>query len=181
MEGVALHRLGPEHLQPLYADRLEYGLSGTSVRHLHGVLRRALKDAVRWGFAVRNVADLVTPPSRNRREMQTLSPEQVRTFLDAATGDRLEALYVVAVTTGMRQGELLGLRWSVVDLEASTLQVTGSLQRTPDGLAVVAPKTDSSRRRVTLPRRAVEALRRHRVRQAEERLRLGSAWPDGLT
>jgi integrase len=126
----------------------------------------------------RNVADLVTPPRAERHEMQTLSPEQARAFLEAAQGDRFHALYVLALSTGMRQGELLALRWHDVGLETSTVQVTGSLQQVNGGYVVTEPKTHSSRRRLVLTKSAIEALRLHRVAQAEERLRLGPAWED---
>ncbi len=129
---LALARLSPQHLQRLYASRLEAGLSPATVAHLHAVLHRALGQAARWGLVPRNVAELVTPPRPERREMFTLSPEQARTFLAAAEGDRLEALYVLALNTGMRQGEILALRWKDVDLDAGALQVLATLQRTSD-------------------------------------------------
>jgi integrase len=156
-------------LQRLYGNRQEVGLSAMSVRHLHAVLHRALGQATRWGLVARNVADLVTPPRAERHEMQTLSPEQARAFLEAAQGDRFAALYTLALSTGMRQGEMLALRWRDVDLEAGTIQVCGSLEQ--GTLAIAEPKTAGSRRQVTLTRGAIEALRRHRVAQAEERLR----------
>jgi len=173
---VALARLSPDHLQRLYANRLEAGQSPASVVQLHAVLRRALNQATRWGLVARNVARLVTPPRIKRQEMATLSPEQARAFLGAARGDRLEALYVLALSTGMRQGELLALRWRDVDLEAGRLQVKATLQRTPEGFVFAEPKTARSRRQIALAGTAVEALRRHRVNQAEERLKLGAAW-----
>lgn len=173
---LPLARLGPQHLQRLYAEKLEAGLSPTSVAHLHAVLHRALVQATRWGLTARNVAALVSPPRVKRLEMRTLSPEQVNTLLEAARGDRLEALYVLAVTTGMRQGELLALRWRDVNLDAGTLQVTATLQQ--HSLALTEPKTVASRRQVLLTKAAIAALRRHRVAQTEERLRLGPAWED---
>jgi len=175
---LPLARLQPHHLQRLYADRLKVGASPTDVRHLHSVIHHALKDGVRWGLIAHNVADLVTPPRIQRREMQTLSPEEARRFLEAAAGDRLEALYTLAITTGMRQGELLALRWQDVDLEAGTVQVRGTLQRTAAGLVVQEPKTRTSRRLVALTGAAVAALRRHKARQLEERLRAGAVWQD---
>jgi integrase len=173
---VALTKLSPEHLQSLYAERLEAGLSPTSVHHLHATIHRALEQGVRWGLVGRNVADLVDPPRIQRHEIKTLSPEDAQKLLIAATDDRLEALYVLALTTGMREGELLGLRWRDVDVESSALEVRGSLQRVPSGFVIAEPKTAKSRRRVSLTSTAVNALRRHRARQAEERLRLGAAW-----
>ena len=173
---VSLSRLSPQHLQRLYASRLESGLSPTTVAHLHAVLHRALYRAARLGLVPRNVAALVEPPRIKRREMMTLCLEQSNVLLRAAKGDRLEALYVLALTIGMRQGELLALRWRDVDIEGRMIRVTGTMQRTPDGLNIAEPKTASSRRHVAITDRAVDALRRHETRQKEERLRLGEAW-----
>ena len=173
---LPLGKLGPAHLQRLYASRLEAGQSPASVRQLHAVLHRSLRQAFRWGLVGRNVADLVTPPRVERHRVQALSPEQSRALLEAARGDRLEALYVVALSTGMRLGELLALGWADIDLDAGALQVRGTLQRTRGSTVIVEPKTARSRRRIELTGLATEALRRHRVAQAEERLRLGPAW-----
>lgn len=175
---LSLAKLGPQHLQRLYSSRLEAGLSPTSVAHLHAVLHRALGQAARWGLVARNVAGLVTRPRIKRQEMATLTPGQARAFLDAAQADRLCALYAVALSTGMRQGEILALRWRDVDLEAGTLQVRATLQRTGDGFLFAEPKTAHSRRQVALTGTAIAALRRHRRAQAEERLQLGAVWED---
>jgi integrase len=176
---VLLARLGPHHLQRLYANRLEAGCSAMSVLHLHRILHRAFGQACKWGLMARNVTELVEPPRPERKQMLTLSPEEARSFLDAARGDRLEALYVLAITAGLRQGELLALQWRDVDTDARTVRVTGSLQNLPGrGLTIVEPKTERSRRQVVVSELAAEALRRHRAAQAEERLRLGAAWED---
>jgi integrase len=175
---TSLTKLTPQHLQRLYADRLAAGSSPTTVHHLHAVLHKALDQAVRWNLVGRNVSDLVDPPRITRHEMTTLSPESARSLLDAAGGQRLEALYVLALTTGMREGELLGLKWSNVDFDGSALEVRGSLQRLKAGLVVAEPKTSHSRRRVGLTQAGLAALRRHRARQAAERLLLGAAWQD---
>jgi integrase len=171
-----LDKLTPQHLQRLYADRLGAGASPTTVHHLHATLHKAFDQVVRWNLVGRNVADLVDPPRDRHFEIATLSPEQARVVLDAAAGNRLEALYVLALTTGMRQGEILGQRWRHVDLDGASLQVRGSLQRIEGKLTVTATKTEHSQRQVSLTSSAVAALRRHRVRQAEERLHLGAAW-----
>lgn len=110
--------------------------------------------------------------------MTTLPPEQARSLLAAAAGNRLEALYVLALTTGLRQGELLALKWKNIDFDGSALEVRGTLQRVKAGLVVAEPKTAKSRRRVDLSLAGLAALRQHKVCQAEERLRLGSAWQD---
>ena len=174
---IQLARLTPQHLQTMYAKCLESGLSSTSVAHLHAVLHRALKQATQWGLVARNVATLVTPPRIRRQEMQALSPEQVRLLLETARGNRLEALYVLAVTTGMRHGELLALRWSDVDLDKGLLRIRATLQRSGENFILSEPKTGRSRRQVELTEVAVAALNRHRSAQAEERLQ-AVAWED---
>src|SRR5581483_10077413 len=100
-------KLEPAALRKLYAERQKAGLSAMTVRHLHAVLHTAFEQAVRDGALVRNTVALVSPPRATPHEMHTLSSEQARALLAAAAGDRLEALYVLALSTGMRQGELL--------------------------------------------------------------------------
>lgn len=172
-----LAKLTAQQVQGLYAVKLASGLSPTTVRHLATVLYGALAQAERLGLVARNVASLVDPPRNAETEMCVLTPEQVHTLLRAVHGDRLEALYVVAVSTGMRQGELLALRWRDVDLTGGTLAVRATLQRTKEeGYVLRAPKTKQSQRRITLGAVASSALRAHRARQAAERLALGETW-----
>jgi integrase len=143
------------------------------------VLHGALGQAERWGYVPRNVATLVETPRAPRYEIAPLNEEQSRAFLLAAKSERLEALFVVALTTGMRQGELLGLRWRDVELAEGSLQVRSTLERDDGGVyRFVEPKTARSRRRVTLTATAVTALRAHRAAQLKERIALGSAWDD---
>jgi len=175
---LPLARLEPRHVQRLYADCLAQGLAPATVRQLHAVLHRALGQAVKWGTVARNVAALVSPPRVKRHEIMPLSAVQARTLLESAQGDRFEALYVLALTTGMRLGELLGLRWQDVDLAAGMLQVRHTLLRIRDGLQLTEPKTARSRRHIALAPSAVDALRHHRSRQATVRLRLGQVWED---
>ena len=175
---LPLAKLGPNHLERLYAAKLVAGQSPASVRQLHAVLHRALKQAFRWGVVGRNVADLVSAPLVPRYESRALSPDEAKRLLDAAQGERLEAIYTVALTGGLRLGELLALRWADVDTDARTLRVTGTLQRTRGCIEIAEPKTKQSRRRVELTTRAVDALRRHRAAQNAERLALGEAWLD---
>ena len=174
---VQLTKLTAADLQRLYAELLEGGLRASSVRHVHAILHRVLGQAVRWDLAVRNVADLVDPPRAPRAEMSVLNPDEVRLLLAAADGDRLQALYVLAVTTGMRRGELLALRWKDVHLDRSRLSVTATLQR-EGGLSIAETKTARSRRSVALPAVAVTALRRRKALQREERLAAGPDWEE---
>jgi integrase len=148
------------------------------VNHLHTVLHTAFAQAVRWGLVSRNVVALARPPRKVHLEVVALTAEQARTLLACAAGHRFEALFVLALKTGMRRGELLALHWQDVDLEAGVLQVRGTLRRTRAGLAIGTPKTASARRKVALSAGSVAALRRHRARQDEERRRLGDGWQD---
>ena len=176
---LRLQKLSRNHVQELYEALLEEGFSAQTVNHIDAILRRALRDAVRWSRVGANVALLVDPPRVERAERRFLSANEARRFLSAAAGDRLEAMYVLAVTTGMRRGELLALHWADVDLDRGVCAVNWNLIRSAtDELALDAPKTPQSRRRLTLDPSAVDALRRHQARQAEERRLRGPVWED---
>jgi integrase len=141
-------------------------------------LHRALEVALRLGLVQRNVADMVDPPRMAQHDMVTLSPEQARALLATAKGDRLEALYVLALSTGMRLGELLALKWNDVNLDVGTLQVRATVQHAAGGLVFSEPKTARSRRTVALPTTAVVALQGHRQRQLNQRRTIADAWTD---
>jgi integrase len=171
-----LSRLTPSDLERLYARKLAEGLSTTTVHHLHAVMHRALARAVQQSEVARNVGDLVDPPAVAKLDMAVLTGQQPARLLGALEGERLEALYVVALSAGLRRGELLALRWKDVDLDRGVLAVTGSLQGTTRAtLAIGTPKNGRSRA-VALGPQAVAALRDHRARQVDERLRAGSVW-----
>src|SRR5581483_2861149 len=176
-----LTQLIPEDLQRLYAAKLASGLSATTVRIVHFVLHRALRDAERWGRCSRNVADLVDPPRLPRKEAPLLTPEQARRVLDAARGHRLEVMFNVALRLGLRRGELLALRWRDVDLDAGTVRVTGTLQPVPQGAdpIVAEPKSRSSRRGMSLDPSLAAMLRQHKRLQAVQQAAAGAEWFDG--
>jgi integrase len=177
---IRLKTLSPAHVQGLYRSKLDSGLAPSSVRYIHAVLHRALKQALRWSLVPRNASESVDLPKLGNEEVEVLLPEEVRAFLDAAREDRLEALYVVAVTVGLRRGELLGLRWTDLELEGEPkLRVGRQLQRMRDGSGrrFVAPKGGKGRT-IRLPARTVEALKAHRARQAEVRLKAGPLYQD---
>ena len=173
-----LSRVTPQDLQALYTRKLMQGLSPQTVGHIHRTTHRVLQDAVRWGLVTRNACDAVKPPRAPRREMSVLTPEEARTLLTHAASDPLEALYVLALTTGMRQGELLALKWQDFDAETGRLTV----QRTVvyisgQGSTEGEPKSNRGRRNILLTPLAVAALRGHRGLQTEERIR-AIAWED---
>jgi integrase len=175
---VKLKGLTPAHVRGLYREKLEAGSSARTVRYIHTTLHKALKQAVMDGLIPRNVTESVKPPQPSREEMHPLTPEQAKLLLEIAhkATDRLEALYVLAIHTGLRQGELLGLKWDDVDLEDGFLQVRRTLTITKDGPVFTSPKTAGSRRSVKLTSKAIEALKRHLERQLGEIDRVGSLW-----
>jgi integrase len=172
-----LKNLTPAHVRGLYREKLDAGLSARSVQYVHATLHKALKQAVADGLIPSNVTEAVKAPRPVKKEIRPLNAEQARTLLDTARGDRLEALYVVAVTAGMREGELLGLKWEDLDLDAGKLAVRRSLSITRDGPAYELPKNDKGRS-IKLTARAVEVLKRHKAAQNKERLSLGVLWQD---
>ncbi len=178
-----IQKLSPQHLQSFYNKKLEEGLSTTTVISFHNLLHKGLEAAVRWNLIARNPCDLVSPPRRKRFEIQPLSIQQIRQFLAVTRGHRQEALFILALASGMRRGELLGLKWQDLDLEQATLQVRRILTRIPSklpgkGFEEAEPKTDKGRRSIALPSFAAEALRQHRLRQREAKLKAGPAWQD---
>jgi integrase len=175
--GIKLKALSPTHVRGLYKEKLSY-LSPRTVQYIHVTLHKALKQAVRDGLIPRNATEAVKPPQVRREEIRPLTAEQVKMLLDASSGDRLEALYVLAVHTGLRQRELLGLKWDDIDLEAGTLQVRRALTTAKGGPRLAAPKTKGSRRRVSLTGVATDALKAHLKRQLEQIDRAGSLWQE---
>ena len=188
---VPLQRLTTAELDALYARLLssgrlqrEGGLSARSVRYVHTVLRMALAAAVRKGLVQRNVADVAEPPKAKTAKRDA---EQARgawavgelaRFLAHTHDHRLHPAFRLAAMTGMRRGELLGLRWQDVDLEAGRLTVAQTLVAPRYRLAISEPKTGQSRRTVDLDLETVAVLKEHRKRQAEERLAFGPGWGD---
>ncbi len=173
-----LAQLRPQHVQRMVADKSASGLSARTVEIIWSVLYRALKVAVRWELVATNAAETVTPPRPQRKDVQVFAVDETRKLLEAAEDVRNGVAYVLALTTGMRRGEVLGLQWSDVDTAAGTVRVCRSLQRIGKDLVVGEPKSDRSRRTVRLSKLATKALERQRARQAVERLAAGPNWRD---
>jgi integrase len=166
---IRLKDLRREHVQQTYSCKRDSGLSAAKVRRIHGVLSSALNYAVRWRLIEHNVCKEASPPRLPSPEIRPFSREEAKRFLKAVEGDRFEALYVLGLTSGMRLGELGGLFWSDLDLDLRKLHVQRSLI-TGYGQTFEPPKTPNSRRSIGLSKRAVEALKHHRSRQAAEGL-----------
>ena len=163
---ILLQKLTPLKIQDLYTQKLNEGLVPKTVITIHGVLHKALDDAV-------------SLPRLIRSEIQPLSREQAQKLLEVARGHRFEALLTVALVTGMRRGELLALRWQDIDLERRSLQVRRTVSLIHGhGYIETEPKTAKGRRKIVLPQPVVEVLKQHRTHQLEAGLKAGEGWHD---
>ena len=120
---IKLSALRPHHIQALYSKKLNSGLSINTVRYIHAVLHKALFQALKWGLVARNVSDLVDKPKTERKIFKTWSPVEVKLFLETVEHHRWYPIYILAIYTGLRQGELLGIHLEDVDLERGTIHV----------------------------------------------------------
>jgi integrase len=175
---LRLARLHPEHVEQFLAAKQQEGLSPRSCQYLRAILRIALNRAVKHGLVFRNVAALAEPPRVTRADVQTLTPEQARVFLETQQDRRLYPVIVVAVSCGLRSGEILGLRWEDVDLERGVLRVRHTLERLGGGWRLLEPKSETSRRTIRVPEPVIPILRAHRVKQLERRLLAGPDWQE---
>jgi integrase len=177
--GVRLKDSAVIQVRGLYRERLEAGLAPRMMQLVHVTLHKALKQAVVDSLVPHNVAEAVKAPQPEKKEIKPLSPKQAQTLPETAKGDRSEALYVLATTTGMRQGELLGLKWEDINLEGGTLQVRRTLStQAGKGFSFSPPKTVKGRRSIKLPEVAKASLRKHHEAQLEERTKPGGMWED---
>ncbi len=182
---IPLAKLQPHMLQGFYNEKLESGrldgkeggLSTRMVRYFHAIIRQALQQAVREGILPRNIADATSPPVIRNKQMRPLTEDELLKFFEAAKEDRLFPAFVLVATTGLRRGELCGLKWDCVDLEEGVLITRRQLLILDDGLHLEEDtKSKRGRRRITLTDDAVRELKAHRARQAEEQLLLGEAY-----
>lgn len=173
---VYLGDLTPLHVQQLYSDMKQRGLSARTVRYCHTIVSQALGQAMKWGLLSRNVAKLADVPKLIHRERKYLGPEQVRQFLAAADNDLWRPLWYLAIETGMRPEEYLGLRWSATSLERREVRVERVLVRSRmkgEGWALEEPKTPRGRRAIVISEETSGMLRRHHRTQNERRLKAG--------
>jgi len=182
-----LQRLRPAHIADWHAKLLASGgkngrpLSARTVGHAHHVLHTALERAVGTELIARNVAHAISPPKVAPNEIAALKADEIAPVRAALKGHKLEAIAVLALSTGARRGEILALRWGDVDLERATIRIARSLEQTTGSLKFKQPKTVRGVRTISLPAVAVEALQAHRKRQLEQRMALGQGKPSADT
>lgn len=178
-----IQKLTPQQVQAFYTKKMKEGYKAITVASFHNVLHKALDMAVRWNLVAKNVCDLVSPPRIQKFEIQPLTVEQVRKLLEATHGHPMEAMFKLALATGMRRGELMGLKWQDINLAAGTLQIRRILTRVPSkmpgkGFVESEPKTQKSRRSIVIASLALEALKRHREKQLEAKAKAGRLWQE---
>ena len=178
-----LSKLKPLHIQSFYTDSLtngrkdgKGGLAAQTVLHFHRLLHKAFSQAVKWQLLARNPVDAVEPPRPERREMNAIDETDTAQLLEKLAGSALFTPVLMAVTTGLRRGEILALRWKDVDFDEGRITVNQSLEQTAKGIRFKSPKTERSRRQVPLPSVTLDVLKDHKRSQNEERLRLGPVY-----
>ena len=175
---IQLSRLTPQHIQSFMNAQLKEGRSSRLINYQRTVLRCALNEAVKWNLVARNAAALVDPQRYIKGEIVPLNAEDANKFLEAIKGDPLETVFHVALSLGLREGEILGLRWQDVDLDKRIVHVRCSLQRIDKKLRLVEPKTEKSKRTLPIPDSLLSSLRAHRTKQLEDKLAAGAEWQE---
>lgn len=178
---VQIQQLSPDRLDRFYAELVARGLAPKTVRNIHVLLHKALRDAVRKNLVPRNAADAADPPKlhrANREEMKTWTPEQLRVFFDGIADHRLAPAYLLAATTGMRRGEVLGVRWRDIDFKARRLHVRQTILSVNYQLTLGQPKTLRGERKIALDAETIRVLETHRASQRHERRLLGAGYRD---
>jgi integrase len=178
-----LQSLSAQQVQGFYTKKSKEGFAALTVISFHNLLHKALDMAMKWNLVAKNVCKAVTPPRRQRFEVTSLTLEQIQKLFAVVEGHRLEALFKLALATGMRRGEILGLKWQDIDFAKGTLQIRRVLSRIPSkmpgkGYTEAEPKTQQSRRTIIIASFALNALKEHRIRQLEEKVKAGSYWQE---
>lgn len=166
---LTLTQLRLDHLQNLYTKKLEEGLSKRTVQHMHAVIRQSLNQALKWDLIVRNPARVVIPPTTDKKPPKTFPSEEAKQFLEKVEDHRWYPIYVLAITTGIRQGEILGLHWEDVDLEKGSLSVRHTIQLLQGRIIEGEPKSAGSRRTIALPEYTVAVLLLHQEKTVMEK------------
>ena len=176
---IKLKDMRPDQIQAFYNEKLDGGTSARTVLLIHAVLHRALVHALKLGLIGRNPVDAVTRPKVKRKEMRVFTDDQARAFLSAAKQTRHACLFQIALHTGMRQGELLGLMWKDIDWITWQIHVQRQLQRNPNGSLVFSePKTAAGRRTIVISPTMIDSLRKHLEEQEEYKKVLGKKWEE---
>jgi len=174
---IQLQKLTAQQVQALYTRKVKEGMAPKTIQNIHGLLHKALDNALKWGLVPRNVCDAVSTPRLPHHEIFPLTKEQAQHLVEKIQGHQLEALLVFALVTGMREGELCALRWHDISIDEMTVQVCRTVAHvTRYGYVENETKTVKGRRMIVLPPFLIDLLKQHRERQAQARLKIGDKW-----
>jgi integrase len=163
---IRLTHLQPYQLQNLYSEKLKSGLSNRTVRHIHATIRRVLNEAVKWELIYRNPCNQVTPPRLEKTPPAVWTVDEARTFLSAVAEHRWHAIYLIALTTGARRGEILGMEWENIDWAKGTIRIEKTISEVNGRAVITEPKTQRSRRTISLPEIVLDHLKPNMPAQA---------------
>lgn len=176
---MELDKLSPIHVTKYLTDLQKEELSADYIKYLHAVLKKALNQAVKWQLIPKNIMENVDPPRLEQKEIVTWTPEQANEFLSYAMKDKYYIAFVLAIYTGMRRGEILGLRWKDIDFEQARISVQQTLYRPVNqGIIFQEPKTKSAKRRIAIPLFVVQELETHKVNQDQLKEQFGAGYQD---
>lgn len=182
---IYLDKLTPLHLQNLYSNRLESGrlkkeggLSKKSVLTIHRIIHRSLEQAVKWQLIPRNIADSVEPPKPQKYKASFLNEKDINKLIDISKDTKLYIPILIAIYTGMRRGEILGLKWENVDFEKGIIEIKQALYSTKNGLEFTTPKTETSNRNICIPDFLINELKKYRIKQNKNKLKYGNLYVD---
>jgi integrase len=174
-----LQKLTPQQVNALYRQKEKDGLQPKTINSIHGVLHKALDDAIKWGYVSRNVCDVVSPPRLVKSERPFLALDQAKKLLEVVDGDRLEPAIMLALLMGMRRGEILALRWTDVNFENATIKIMRTVDYYPKlGFVEDEAKTDDSKRKLVMPSLVIDMLKSHRIQQKALKSKTGDKWED---
>ncbi len=173
---VRLSHLRPAHVATFINEMQAKGSAASTITQAKAVLGKALKQAIGWGLITTNAAQAIPRPKAEAPQLVIPSKDDLLALIDAAQGTPWEIPIVIAATTGMRRGEVLGAQWADLDLATGRLQVRRAVQRINGKTEFVKPKTDRAIRQVTIPMFVIERLKKHKVDQTQRRLALGEVW-----
>lgn len=172
-----LSKITTEDIDDFYSFKIDQEYSTSYIRKMHQMLHQAFQQAVKWKKISFNPVADSTPPSVKSKEMKIWSLDEINAFLAHSKNDKHYILFLLAIYTGMRRGEILGLKWSDIDFDKKVINVQRSLAYIPEkGYVLTSVKTKSSRRQIPIPNKVVKELLQHKKVQSEQRLRLGEAY-----